>query len=274
MPEPNSRAIAVRFLLSLLSLRRRGCGWAGSRLRIQGLPDRILNVGFAFEPDDLVHNPAVAVNEKTLRHGRDSVSVSHVILSDQHGIIDSHIFGELGDVLLARVIHRYTYNLQPLRPILLLQFHQPRHFDLARDAPGRPEIQQHGFAAQVRQAHALAVERFQGEIRGVRHPRYARRPAWPWAPSHVKPKIQHAGDNHSRHHQRQRIAISWSDRWREQSACLVHRRLVRLLNHRHKLRPPIYNAKRFRNDSQFEISVKRSKTSNSPNATRTTPLAT
>ncbi len=82
----------------------------------------------------------------------------------QDGIIDSHILGELGDVFLAGIIHGDADDLQSLRSVLVLQFDEPRHFDFARTAPGGPEIQQHGLTAQVGQAHALAVERFQSEI--------------------------------------------------------------------------------------------------------------
>ena len=46
-----------------------------------------------------------------------------------------------------------------------MQLDKPRHLDLAGTAIGRPEIEQNGFAAKIRELEVLAVERLQYEVR-------------------------------------------------------------------------------------------------------------
>src|SRR5437867_2937621 len=57
-----------------------------------------------------------------------------------------------------------TPNLQSLVCVLLLQLLEPRHLDFAGLAPGRPEVQKDGFAAEIREANSLAVKRFQSKV--------------------------------------------------------------------------------------------------------------
>src|SRR4029077_14660105 len=69
-PPLHGSAAAPAFLLSLLRLRvpgRRRGRLVRSSLRVQGLPNGVLNLGLAPYADDLVHNFAVTADEKTLR---------------------------------------------------------------------------------------------------------------------------------------------------------------------------------------------------------------
>jgi hypothetical protein len=49
--------------------------------------------------------------------------------------------------------------------VLLFEVDEPRNLDLAGSAPRRPEVQQHHFAAIVRELHGSAVGVLQREIR-------------------------------------------------------------------------------------------------------------
>ena len=67
---------------------------------------------------------------------------------------------------LLGVIHGNADDLKSLPGELILKLNEPRHLDFAGTAPGRPEVEQDGFATEVREAPGFAVERFEGEIRG------------------------------------------------------------------------------------------------------------
>jgi hypothetical protein len=65
--------------------------------------------------------------------------------------------GEVGNLFVTGVVHGNADNLQALRSIFLLQVNQPRHFYLARAAPGGPEIQQYSLAAEPSQRRGFAI---------------------------------------------------------------------------------------------------------------------
>ena len=54
---------------------------------------------------------------------------------------------------------------EALRTILLVEVDQPRHLDLARLAPGRPKIQQHGLAFEVGELGGFPIQSLELEIR-------------------------------------------------------------------------------------------------------------
>src|ERR1700686_786799 len=89
---PNSRSIGVPFLLSLLRLRGCGGGLRVHCLRIQRLLDGVLDFSLTPQSDNLVHNLAIAADEKALRQCRDAtVRIAHGLLAQQYGVVDSHI---------------------------------------------------------------------------------------------------------------------------------------------------------------------------------------
>src|SRR6266567_3705732 len=75
------------------------------------------------------------------------------------------VLGELCDVFLAGVVHGYTDYLQTLGTVLLLKLNEPGHLDLARRAPGGPEVQQHRFAAEIGKMDGFVVEGLQSKLR-------------------------------------------------------------------------------------------------------------
>src|SRR5579872_975998 len=128
--------------------------------------DPVLDVASAAQPEHPRHDFAIAINIETGGQiFQPAVLVAYRFLAQQHGIVNTHVLGEFGDGLFAGIVHSHAQHFQPLRPILLLQFHEPRHLQLAGLAPCGPEIQQHRLAAKIGQAHGLAVQRLQGKIR-------------------------------------------------------------------------------------------------------------
>ncbi len=53
------------------------------------------------------------------------------------------------DHLPTLVIHRHAQGRKPARFVLILEFVEPRNFNLARPAPSGPEIEQHHFTLVV-----------------------------------------------------------------------------------------------------------------------------
>ena len=82
---------------------------------------------------------------------------------DQHRVVDLELGRERPD-LLGRVVHREAQHDQAVVLVLALELDEPRDLDLARPAPGRPEVQQDDVALQRRQAHLVAVDVAQREI--------------------------------------------------------------------------------------------------------------
>lgn len=109
-----------------------------------------------FAGDDL----AVAVHKKCRgQHADAAIAVGDRVFADQNGVIDAHILGKFGDIVGAGIVHGYTDDLESVGAVFLLQLDKPGHLDLAGPAVSRPEIEQNGLAAQVREFDVLAVER-------------------------------------------------------------------------------------------------------------------
>ena len=71
---------------------------------------------------------------------------------------------KLGDLRGLGIVHGHAQNHQAIPAILLLQIDKPRHLDLARRTPGRPEVQQHGLAPKVRKLYPSAIQCGQLEV--------------------------------------------------------------------------------------------------------------
>ncbi len=114
-----------------------------------------------FAGDDLT----VAVHEKGGgQHANAAVAVGDRVFADQNGVIDAHILGKFGDIVGAGIVHGYADDLESIGAVFFLELDKPGHLDLAGTAVGCPEIEQDGFAAQIREFDALAVERGKFEI--------------------------------------------------------------------------------------------------------------
>src|SRR6185437_14173736 len=167
------------------------------------LLDPVLDVAAAAQPEHPRYYLAVAANVETGRQVlQPAVLVAHRLLAQQHRVIHAHFLGELRDLIFAGIIHRDAEDLQALRPVLLLQFHEPRHLQPAWCTPGGPEIQQHRLAPKVGQMHGLAVQRLQGKIgrRRARLGTSGRSPARALALVHqVLPADQHDRNCYNHH---------------------------------------------------------------------------
>src|SRR5215472_12000805 len=67
------------------------------------------------------------------------------------------------------MVHGDADHHKALFAILCLEFVQPRHFGLAGNAPGRPEIQGNGLAAKVLEANSFSIKILELEIRSARN---------------------------------------------------------------------------------------------------------
>ena len=65
------------------------------------------------------------------------------------------------------IVHGNAQHREALVLVPALEVHEPGNLDLARAAPGGPEIQQHHFTAIIREANGLAVHILQRKIRGL-----------------------------------------------------------------------------------------------------------
>src|SRR5439155_12300704 len=102
--------------------------------------DRILELTLALQAKHFVDYLAVARKEKRFRQELyPTVCVAHFFFSHQDRIVHTQFLRKLSDVFWAGIIHSNAHDLQPLWPISILQLSNPRHFDLARLAPRRPE---------------------------------------------------------------------------------------------------------------------------------------
>src|SRR5512146_1885931 len=109
---------------------------------------------------------AVASNVEGGRITIDAVGITYVVGSENNRVVDAHVLSEFRNLLLARIIHRDANDREPLGTILFLQVDEVGYLCFAGWAPRRPEVQNDGFAFQVRKPHKLASADFlQLEIR-------------------------------------------------------------------------------------------------------------
>ncbi len=65
----------------------------------------------------------------------------------------------------AALVHRKRHDSEVFAAKQLLQFVQRGHFVDAGRAPGRPDIEQHDLALEIRQGHVLALRVFESDLR-------------------------------------------------------------------------------------------------------------
>src|ERR1700730_12353280 len=87
-----------------------------------------------------------------------------MIVTKQDTIVHFTRLDEGLDGIPAILIHGDTQHFKSSVLQCLLKLHKPWSLDLARTAPGCPEIEQHHFAAIVREFNALAACILQREI--------------------------------------------------------------------------------------------------------------
>ena len=110
-------------------------------------------------------NFALAINQEGCWKGIDSaVELRCLIIADQNAVIHFET-GEKGlDDFPAFIVHGDADYGEPFSLMLPLKFLEPGNLDLARATPGSPEIEEHDFAAIVREVDELAVRILEGEI--------------------------------------------------------------------------------------------------------------
>src|SRR6267143_1013900 len=164
--EPRSRYPQRAAKRPARPMRSRGCPPGRRR---QASPGTLLRLGCerrdgaaGHRSHVLVHDPSIAVDEEGLRHAEDPVGDGRLSFRiDQRGIRAGALLQEI------------------LRPGLLVLVHDPEELDVgqatrrggqgrvlleARDAPGRPEVDDHRLAAKVlERKRGPAPDRDQGE---------------------------------------------------------------------------------------------------------------
>lgn len=108
---------------------------------------------------------AFPVDEERGRHGFNAaVEIGNLVVAEQNPII--HFAGL--DVRLhgvpALVIHGYSDHRESTIAVGLVELHEPGDLDLARSAPGGPEVEKHHLAAIVAQVDGSAIAVLQREI--------------------------------------------------------------------------------------------------------------
>src|SRR5215471_1134548 len=206
----------------LLSNERDGICTCTRAFRFQRFLDRIFNVLPVPQSNDSVDDFSIAPDKEALRKRRNSaVGVTHGFFPQQDWIIHPHLFCEAGNLILAGVVHRDADHLQSLLTILFLELDKPGRFDLARAAPGGPEVHHNSLTAQRGKTHALAIERFQREIWSGLSVPGSRDMIRRRFPGHVETEVEHRHRYQGHHDQRQWTAAV---RRRRDRRNLRHRR--------------------------------------------------
>ena len=118
--------------------------------------------------EDAIQHDAVAVDVE--RGGQivdAAVLVGDLLLADEDGIVDGVFGGELHHILRVAIIHGDADDLQSLAAVALLQLDEPGNLLLAGRAPGGPEVEHHGLAAQIAELHGVSLEIGEHEVRRV-----------------------------------------------------------------------------------------------------------
>ena len=101
---------------------------------------------------------ALAINQEGGREGIDSaIHLRRLIVADQNAIIHLQTSEKRLDHFPAFIVHRNTDDREAFSLMLPLELLEPRNLDLAWTTPGSPEIQQHNFAAIVREMDEFSV---------------------------------------------------------------------------------------------------------------------
>src|ERR1700733_9336433 len=155
-PSTNQPTQSQSVSLSTRPRRRTG----GDRLL-----DVRLNLILAAEPRGLLHHYAIAVNiERHRQVVQPAVGLLHLPVCQQNRIGDPGLLYDLRNRILAGIhVICHAENFKTLSRVLLLKLLKPRHLDLARSAPRRPEIHQHRPSLEVAQGYLLAIQRLQRE---------------------------------------------------------------------------------------------------------------
>src|SRR5215471_2533668 len=111
---------------------------------------------------------AVAADQHRDRDAPDRAEgVLNLVVAEplEHGIVHLELCDERLQ-LLQLVIDRDPHELQPLRSVLGLQIHEARNLELARPAPGRPEIDDEYLPLEIAELHVLVLDVLQRETKG------------------------------------------------------------------------------------------------------------
>jgi len=93
-----------------------------------------------------------------------AVEVRHLFVAQQDAVIDARLGDEGLYGLPSVLIHRYAHNGKALPFVLALELDEPGNLDAAGIAPCGPKIQQHDFAAKVRELYDPAVGVLEREV--------------------------------------------------------------------------------------------------------------
>src|SRR5258705_7214 len=98
------------------------------------------------------------------------IEASHFVWKMVRRLVGTLVKVGLGEVRLeglpAVFIHRDADDHQPTRLVGLVEFDEPRDFDLTGSAPSGPEVEQHHLAFEARQCDFRAIGVQQSKIRG------------------------------------------------------------------------------------------------------------
>ena len=87
------------------------------------------------------------------------------VVAQHDPVVHRHAADEGLDHVPALLVHGDPDHREAPVLVLALEIDEPRDLDLARPAPGGPEVQQHHLAPVVGEPHGLAVGVLEGEVR-------------------------------------------------------------------------------------------------------------
>ena len=96
-----------------------------------------------------------------------AVKLGRFAVADHHAVVHAQLRKKRLHGFPAIIVHGDAQHRESLVLVSALEVHEPGDLDLARAAPGGPEIQQHHFTAIIREANGLAVHILQRKIRGL-----------------------------------------------------------------------------------------------------------
>jgi len=75
------------------------------------------------------------------------------VVTDDYAVVYPEVCQEGLDYLPALIVHGNAQNFETLVLILTLHVHEPGDFDLARPAPGCPEVEENDFSLVIGKMH-------------------------------------------------------------------------------------------------------------------------
>src|SRR5260370_3806705 len=125
-------------------------------------------------PDDL---PIPRNQDGSRETDKSAEFLGGYVVADQDGVVHSSalftdleplVLNERSDNAFAFVVHSYTQYGKSAGTVFILQFHEPRYLDPARDTPGGPEIYQHHLTFELAQADVVVIQVLQHKVKRSR----------------------------------------------------------------------------------------------------------